>query len=105
MCCDINSPWLHLTDHLLNGTNITSYQEKYKQQPILERFATLMEGLTLPVLHKLPQLDIWEKYESFTDIGGSKGHLAARICEQNKNIKGIVADLSEMNGEFEKFVS
>ena len=52
-----------------------------------------MESLTEPVNLTLPNMSIWNKYNTFVDIGGNNGHLATKICEINKNIQGIVTDL------------
>ena len=63
-----------------------------------------MNGLSMGAIIKIPKLDIWKKYKSFTDMGGSKAHMVCAIIKENPHLKGVCADLVDCKTDAENHI-
>lgn len=49
------------------------------------------------------QQEFWKNYNTFADIGGSKGTVVVKTCIENPHLKGTVCELPPVKGPAEKY--
>ncbi|AXT63045.1 methyltransferase [Aquimarina sp. AD10] len=69
------------------------FEDIYADQQKLKEFLKAMEGLQSSNFKMLSQKFDFSNYKTHCDIGGSSGHLAVEVVQNNNHIKSITFDL------------
>jgi O-methyltransferase domain/Dimerisation domain len=95
--------WAHLTEalrtgqpqnELKNGSDF--FGELYSNPQRLRTFLTAMTGVSMGSARMIATKFPWQGYESFVDVGGAQGGVAAQVALANPHLKGMVFDLPQV---------
>jgi hypothetical protein len=99
--------WGRLTDALRTGepqsqgyADRTAFSRLYGDREAGRRFFAHMDSHNGLMGDALSEHLDWDRYTSFTDVGGARGNLAVRLVQGRPNLRGAVFDLPEVEPYF-----
>lgn len=95
--------WTHLTEALRTGqpqneakSGGDPFAQLYSNPEGLRTFLTSMTGLSMNAGRIMAAKFPWQRYKSFTDVGGAQGGVAAQIALAHPHLTGLVFDLPQV---------
>ncbi|MFB6522556.1 methyltransferase [Streptomyces sp. NPDC056401] len=71
----------------------------------LRQFLSAMDGFSGAVAGELAHAFDWSRYATFSDVGGARGNLAARLAAAHPGLTGTVLDRPAMEEHFDRLVA
>jgi hypothetical protein len=103
--------WGTLRQALLTGEpqNESKNEDDYygnlcSNQGRLDRFLKAMDGLSMQAAKEIAERFPWERYQTFIDIGGARGALAATLARKYSHLIGGCFDLPAVGPYFNDYV-
>ncbi|KAA9166502.1 methyltransferase [Amycolatopsis acidicola] len=103
--------WLSLTDALRDGqpkadieADAKAYERLYADPERTRVFLAHMEASNAIVAPQLDECLDWAKYESFVDVGGSRGQVAGILAQTHSHLHGAVFDFPLVRPYFDELM-
>ncbi|OXM69791.1 methyltransferase [Amycolatopsis vastitatis] len=101
--------WSDLTALLRKGTKGQDPEELFGDQPkdpaILRHFMECMDAINSTIAPHIAQGLDWSRYQSFVDVGGARGNVAAAVIDAHPHLRGTVFDVRSTEPLFSEHVT
>ncbi|MFI6317051.1 methyltransferase [Nonomuraea sp. NPDC050556] len=104
--------WQSLADALRDGlpkadidADAKAYERLYGDPERARVFLSHMDASNVMVAPQLDECIAWSEYESFVDVGGARGQVAAILAGRNKHLRGGVFDFPAVRPYFDEIMA
>ena len=90
-----------------NGTRHSAamFTEQYRDTGTWRMYMVGMDYLNAPLAARLAERFDWSTVESFVDVGGARGNIAARLVKAHPHLRGAVFDLPPVREVFDEHMA
>lgn len=105
LCAGIkDNKWQQLKERLRGEDPSLDFQSKYATEERRTRYCRAMGQHCLLYKEPLAKVNLWAKVNNFTDVAGGAGAIGLEIVKHNPHLRGIVADLPQVEEYFNESV-
>ncbi|MGW3186082.1 methyltransferase [Kitasatospora sp. NPDC001119] len=100
--------WGRLTELLRTGDRqegVDSFGEWYRDLDQVRGFMAAMDSVSAAVTAELTRRLDWDKYQTFTDLGGARGNLTANLAKSHSQLRGTCFDMPAVQPLFEEHIA